>query len=350
MTGVSSSIEKILRERIATQGPLTYETFVDAVLYDELFGYYRTGKQEREDYITSPEIHAVFGRVVGKYLECVRSLAGAPSFSVVELGGASGGLAKDVLASFAALPPERYFIVEKGPEREEGLIRWVNDIDRIGRQPGLTFVLANEFFDALPFHRVINRAGVLEEIYVGYDQGFFEETGSLSASLGPFLDRYPILLPPGQSTEVTTYGLSILAHLSALLDQACFIVFDYGYHAAEVEEGRFPDGSILGYTARQVRADVFDSLGEADITHHVNFDHLSAMLGDHGWREEGEIEQYRFLFNAGIGEQLARLSMDERLSTKWLLNPEGLGSMISVLAFTKSLPVPLPGFKKGRRG
>jgi SAM-dependent MidA family methyltransferase len=350
MTDVSSSIERLLKERIVTEGPLTYETFVDIVLYDELFGYYRTGKRERKDFITSPEIHAVFGRVLGRYLEGVRSLAGASSFSVVELGGASGGLAKDVLSAFTTLPPEQYFIVEKGPEREEGLIRWMNDVDRIGRQPGLTFVLANEFFDALPFHRVINRAGGLQEIYVGYDQGFFEETGSLSASLVHFLDRYPIFLPPGQPIEVTTYGLPILARLSALLDQACFIVFDYGYHAAEIEEGRFPNGSIVGYAARRVRADVFDSLGEADITHHVNFDHLSAMLRDQGWREEGGVEQYRFLFNAGMGEELARLSMEERLSAKWLLNPEGLGSMISVLGFTKSLSAPLPGFKRGRQG
>ena len=69
---------------------------------------------------------------------------------------------------------------------------------------GFTFVLANEFFDALPFHRVIDRGGRLEEVYVGHEDGFFEQTGPLSRPLASFLDDYPVFLQEHQELEVTT--------------------------------------------------------------------------------------------------------------------------------------------------
>ncbi len=338
-------MEELLKERIAREGLITYETFVATALYDERFGYYKSGKEDLKDYHTSPEIHAAFGRTLARYAEDIRIRSGVPSLTIVELGGASGRLARDFLSA-SERPPECYFIVEKGPERQEGPIRWISTVEHMGHLSGLTVVVANEFFDALPFHRIINRDRSLEEIYVGYDRGFFEEPGPLSAGLAVFLDRYPVLLPPGRTIEVTPSGLPILEKLTALLELACLIVFDYGYHGSDIEEGRFPDGSIVGYRARRIGIDVFSILGGADITHHVNFDHLTAMLEFQGWKKEGETEQYRFLFNAGIGNEMAGLSDKERLSAKWLINPEGLGSMITVLGFSKGLPAPLPAFGK----
>jgi SAM-dependent MidA family methyltransferase len=344
----SSSVEELLKARIAREGLLTYEAFVDTALFDRRFGYYRAGKQDGKDYYTSPEIHAVFGRTVGRCIADACDRLNAFSFTIVELGGASGRFAKDVLSAFTVLLPERYLVVENGRTRKEGCIQWVNSINEVGFQGGLTFVLANEFFDALPFHRVINRNGTMEEVCIGYDRGFFEQTVPLSKPLRAFLERYPLSLPAGHTIEVTTYGLPLVEQLSALLDKACLIVFDYGYHSAEVGRGRFPEGSLLGYKERRVLTDIFRDLGNVDITHHVNFDHLSAMLEDQGWKKEGETEQFRFLFNAGIAEELTVLSLDQRMKAKWLINPEGLGSMISVLGFSKGLPLPLSGFKPNR--
>jgi SAM-dependent MidA family methyltransferase len=341
-----SSVEELLKERIAREGLLTYEAFVETALFDRRLGYYSAGKQDRKDYYTSPEIHAVFGRTVGRCIADACVHLNVSSFTIVELGGASGRFAKDVLSALTVLSPERYLIVENGPKREEGCIRWVDSIKGVGLQDGLAFVLANEFFDALPFHRIINRNGTTEEICIGYDRGFFEQTIPLSKPLRAFLERYPLSVPVGQAIEVTTNGLPLVEQISALLEKACFIVFDYGYHSAEVGRGRFPEGSVLGYKERRMAADVFRDLGNMDITHHVNFDHLSAMLEDQGWKKEGEIEQYRFLFNAGIVEELAALSVDQRIKAKWLINPEGLGSMVSVLGFSKGLSLPLSGFKR----
>ncbi|MGD0232807.1 MAG: SAM-dependent methyltransferase, partial [Syntrophorhabdales bacterium] len=228
----------------------------------------------------------------------------------------------------------------------EGPIRWITSLDRLGAVDGFTFVVANEFFDALPFHRVIRQKGRIEEIYVGCGDGFFDRTGPLSTDVASFIRKYPIFLQENQVSEVTTAAEPLIGAISGLVERGCLLIFDYGYHQADIAAGRFFHGSMVGYKERVMREDVFDSLGQMDITHHVNFDHLSALLGEKGWRKDGEIEQYRFLCNAGMLEALAGLGQGERISAKWLINPEGLGSMISVLGFSRNLPQTLPGFRR----
>ncbi len=122
------------------------------------------------------------------------------------------------------------------------------------------------------------------------------------------------------------------------------LLFDYGYHAEDLVLGRFPEGSVVGYKDFLLRKDLTSDLGSVDITHHVNFDHLSAVLIDLGWQKAGEIEQYRFLINVGMLDEMMLLPDNERIKAKNLINPQGLGSMISTLGFTKNLRSNIPGF------
>jgi SAM-dependent MidA family methyltransferase len=333
-----------LRERIIREGSITYEAFVDAALYDRDFGYYRQGKQDRLDYVTSPEIHSAFGRLIGRYIEKQFEPINAISPSVVELGGASGRLARDVLKGFSRFLPDHYYIIENGTERSEGRLQWVNSIENLPSDLTCVFVIANELFDALPFHRIVNDGGVLKEMYIAWDNGFYERPDVLSSDVKAFLDRYPISLPSGQATEVTPAMAEVVKCLSGRVHEGYFLIFDYGYNSASIEGGRFADGSAVGYRNRHLNNDILESPGTMDITHHVNFDHLTALLADHGWDRHGRIEQYRFLINCGILEDLMTLSDTERLRAKWLINPEGLGSMISVLGFSKNLSATMPGF------
>jgi len=343
--GSSSRLVEQLKERIRRAGRLTYAAFLEMILYDEHYGYYRAGKQDKKDYVTSPEIHGLFGNVIGTYIEECCNRGGKPSVTILELGGASGRLARDIISAIRT-PLDRYLIVEKGTERKEGKIEWVNGIDRIGPLKGFTFVVANEFFDALPFHRIMRADGILREIYIGFEDGFFEQVDSLSEEIKGFLQRYPLFLREHQTSEVANGLEPIITQLSAKVTDACLLVFDYGYHQSDLAQGRFSNGSMLAYRGWTIRQGFLDSLGKTDVTHHVNFDHLSALLEAHGWRKEGEIAQYRFLCRIGLLEGFEGLPQQERLSAKWLLNPEGLGSMISVLGFSRHSSFPLHGFGK----
>lgn len=338
-------LEERLEARIAQAGALTYEGFVEAALYDESLGYYRAGKQERQDYYTSSEIHGLFGRLIGRYIEGLCGLLNVSAVNVLELGGASGRLAAEIVGALSQVSLDRYLILENGEEKKREKIEWVNTFEHIDPFTGFTVVVANEFFDALPFHKIICDSGNLKEVYVGYDRGFFEQAGPLSEDAALFLDRFPIPLSEKQALEVTPRLAPVIANLSRTIrGAACLLVFDYGYHNSEINGGRFFGGTAVGYRGWRMQQNIFVNPGEMDITHHVNFDHLTALLAENGWRKGGEIEQYRFLCNIGILEAFGELPQEERMSAKWLINPEGLGSMISALGFSKGLAFPLPGF------
>ena len=340
-----NALEQKLRDRIKREGPLTYEAFLDVVLYDEEQGYYREGKRFRKDYYTSPEIHPVFGKTLATYVEKIQASCDRDRVTIIELGGGAGALADQIVSSRARGSNVDYFIVERGRKRETGHAVWVNDLCDLVPIKGLTIVMANEFFDALSFHRVVMSEGGLQEIYVDFADGFAELLDALSPAVDSFLKSHQLFLHLHQSSEVTTRASEILSRLSGVVDEGLLLVFDYGYHVEDLVHGRFFDGSTIGYKDFMVRHDVFRDLGRMDITHHVNFDHLGAILHRLGWGKAGEIEQYRFLINSGILEQMMMLPDAERTSAKTLINPQALGSMFSVLGFTKDLPCDVPGFR-----
>ncbi len=347
--GPENPVAARLKERLATQSLLTYEDFLDTALYDPNFGYYRAGKQDRQDYLTAPEMHSLFGKTLARYIEDLCDTLQVASPTILELGGASGRLAADILSGLTHVSPKLYLILEKGQERREGIIRWVSDLRSAEIPLGFVIIIANEFFDALPFHRIIGTPEGLREVCIGFREEFFEQTEALSTRSAAFLERYPVALHEGQTLEITPVSLDIIEQVAAVVGRSCWLIFDYGYHQADIVAGRFMTGSILAYHQWNIRENVFDNLGEMDITHHVNLDHLSAMLTGNGWKKEGEIEQYRFLYNIGIVEQMELLPPDARASAASVVNPDGIGSMISVLGFSRGFPAPMPGFGPHRR-
>ena len=335
--------DKLLGE-VLKKGRLSYAEVVEILLYDPIHGYYRSGKPHRKDFLTSPEISPIFGLAIGRYLERVCAGLGLGRLSLLELGGASGELAQALISGASGIVVERCVIVEKGEHARQGVIEWVDDLRAISPTEGFTAVIANEFLDALPFHRIRCREGELEEIHVGHGDGFFEEPGHWSRACGHIWNASPCLSREGQVLEITPDLLDVAARLSAAVERGIFLVFDYGYHNADIAAGRFPDGSVVGYRDFMLVDDVLEEPGSADVTHHVNFDHLSDMLTGQGWRKEGELPQYRFLFQAGMLDALGSLPEAQRLAAKSLIDPRGLGSVVNALAFTKDIDIPLPGF------
>jgi SAM-dependent MidA family methyltransferase len=340
------SLEQQIKNRIRLEGPLTYETFIDVVLYDEKQGYYREGKPYRKDYYTSPEIHPVFGKTLAAYIDRVRALCDRAAVTILELGGGSGVLAHQMTSLQKEDSSPNYFVVEKGKPKEADRTVWVNDVADLPRIENFVVIIANEFFDALPFHRVAMTESGLREIYLDFADGFVELLGPLTPEVEAFLGTHPIHLHLHQTVEVTTRTVEILRRTNEVVKEALLLLIDYGYHSQDVAHGRFFDGSMIGYKNLVMREDVFQGLGTMDITHHVNFDHLTRTLDHLGWRKVGEIEQYRFLLNIGILDQLMALPDAERISAKALINPHGLGSMLSVLGFTKNLSCDVPGFRQ----
>ncbi|MEX0750316.1 MAG: SAM-dependent methyltransferase, partial [Dehalococcoidia bacterium] len=155
-----------LHARIARHGPITFREFMDAALYHPRYGYYMAGAEvttRAGDYVTSPEVHPVFGTLVAKQIiELWRALDRPATFTVVEAGAGRGALARDVLVRAAREPDFgdalRYRIWERSPRAQatqhetlseaamDHYVEWSADSPRdiVG------CILTNELIDAFP--------------------------------------------------------------------------------------------------------------------------------------------------------------------------------------------------------
>ena len=114
---MDATLSERLVERIRRHGPLPYDAFIEAALYDPDGGFYATGGSagRRGDFLTSPEIGPLFGAVLAHAIDSWWDEVGQPDpFVVVEAGAGPGALARAVLAErprcAAAL---RYVLVER---------------------------------------------------------------------------------------------------------------------------------------------------------------------------------------------------------------------------------------------
>jgi len=92
--------EKIL-QKIKSEGPINFETFMEMTLYYPEMGYYTKDSTKigrAGDFYTSPHLHSLFGAALGRQMEEMWTYMGKPVvFNIVEIGAGMGYLTKDML-------------------------------------------------------------------------------------------------------------------------------------------------------------------------------------------------------------------------------------------------------------
>src|ERR1700737_3331149 len=95
------TLSERLAERIHRQGPIPFDAFVEAALYDPTDGFFARGRgagRAGRDFVTSPEVGSLFGALVARALDDAWDAMGAlDPFLVVDAGAGNGRLARDVL-------------------------------------------------------------------------------------------------------------------------------------------------------------------------------------------------------------------------------------------------------------
>jgi len=345
---------EIIRDRIAGDGGrITFAAFMDLALYHPEYGYYRTGPvrvSRAGDFITAPEAHPIFGQVLALQLaEMWRRLDRPALFTLREYGAGAGTLALDVLealrASGAPLAGAiRYEPVEINPTRHAELTRGFETAGLrhhlVRPEPGeqiVGCVLANEFVDALPVHRVEVRDGELREIYVTWRDGWFaDEPGPLSTpEIAERLRREGVTLVEGQRAEVSLGVRGWIDEVAAALRRGYVLMLDYGYPTAELYGRERAAGTLKAYYRHGVHQDPYRAVGEQDLTAHVDFSALRDAAEERGLLTLGLTTQADFLAGAGIGALLVALqrrpgvTADEyqaaRAAVMHLIDPGGMG-------------------------
>ncbi|MBI4201871.1 MAG: SAM-dependent methyltransferase [Chloroflexi bacterium] len=345
-----------LARRIRQQGPISFALFMELALYWPHGGYYAQPRSPGQDFFTAPAAHPAFGALITLQIEEMWLAMGSPPiFVVAEPGAGWGHLAHDIPAYAKALAPAfaaalRYIALDRAPQpsgRISPLAAWVKASGLPLR--GLTgCILSNELFDALPVHRVVQRDGKLQEIFVTLDHGQFtgEEGDPSTPALAQRLAAEGIALVEGQRAEVCLALEMWLADAAQALEHGFILTFDYGYPAQQLYAPARMGGALRCYYQHTVSASPYDYPGGQDITAHVDFTALQAIGQRHGLVSYPLTSQGRFLRNLGLGEFHRRLvgaglpqsQRDaNRMAMLEVVRPGGMGDF-KVLVQRKGIP------------
>jgi len=300
------------------------------------------------DFMTAPEISQIFGELVGAWLADRWVAAGSPPRSVVvELGPGRGTMMADMRRSFAAAgwAPE-VVMVETSPVLRAAQLSAVPDAvhhDALAqvRDDATTFVVANEFFDALPVRQFDHTpAGWRERMVVATAAGLAFAAGPDDAT--PLVPPALAASPIGSVIEVCPTGTAIAAEIGMRVQRhgGAALIVDYGHV-----------GPLAGETLQAVqghaRADVLVGAG-VDLTAHVDFTALAVAAGVTAW---GPVGQGSFLRAIGINARAATLkaratdaqAVGIDAAAARLTGDDAMGRLFKVMALTAGGTAP-PGF------
>ena len=294
-----------LIRRIQERGPIPVADYMEAAN-----GCYYAAHDPfglKGDFITSPEISQMFGEMIGIWFADLWTRSRAATVHYVELGPGRGTLAADALRAMGALghSPQVHF-VETSPVlrtlQKDRLpdATWHDGIETLPTDAPL-IIIANEFFDALPYRQYIRTYSGWRERMVGLgDEGFAPVPGPVPAE-----DSVPEHLHDavaGSIYETSPAGLAIGNALARRITRqgGALLAIDYGHEDYDA-------GDTLQALNAHAYADVFSNPGANDLTAHVDFTALAQAGRLGGARIEGPVSQSYFLGTLGIAARAAAL-------------------------------------------
>jgi len=370
---ISEALQQRITGRIeAAGGWLSFEDYMEAVLYEPGLGYYSAGAQKfgsGGDFVTAPEISAVFSRCLAGQVAAV--LDSSPQGVVLELGAGSGAMAADMLAEFEALDamPAKYLILEPSAdlrERQEVLIsqrvpHLLNKVEWLDELPDRRIkgvIVANEVVDALPLRLFAETPqGLMETGVVHGPDGFAFSDKPADFTLHALISRLSAQVggrenwPDTFRSEIRTSLDDWFAAVADSLEYGAMIFVDYGAVRREFYRGERANGTLQCFFRHRVHDDPFWYPGLQDITGWVDFTQLAENAVAAGLQVAGFSTQAQFLLNAGVDQQvnLAGAATPEEqaklaAAVRKLMLPGEMGEVFKAMLFTTAGVETPPGF------
>ncbi|MBP0482339.1 class I SAM-dependent methyltransferase [Sagittula salina] len=345
------SLKDLIERQVSRTGPLTLAEYMGLCLSHPTLGYYTTRDPlgAEGDFTTAPEISQMFGELVGLALAQAWLDQGAPvPFVLAELGPGRGTLMADILRATARVPAfaPAIHLVETSPALRA---------EQAKRVPGATFhdslatlpeaplfLIANEFFDALPVRQFQRHANGWQERVVGLHDGRLTR-GLTDPTPVEALEHRLSDTTPGQIVETCAPGQAVAQEIGRRIAAhgGVALVIDYG--------DRQSIGDTFQALRRHAPVDPFATPGEADLTAHVDFGALACAAAPA--RHAPITPQGVFLERLGItaraqalATQLGGDALQSHIAAhRRLTHPGEMGSLFKVLAlFPEGAPLP-PG-------
>ena len=329
--GMERTPEAEIRRRIESNGPITFDEFMEVALYHPNGGYYTHDRQETTygDYYTSPSAHPAFSALIAVQLEAMWKALNRPTpFHVVEIGAGSGIMARDITEFARQHLPEfvnamRYMTVDQArDETPRGVVGCV---------------LSNELIDAFPVHRFEIRDGRVVELFVDINADGRLHTVPVEPStplLARRLDKLSVELPDGTRGEVNLRIGPWARQVAEIIERGFVLTIDYGYEAKELYSPKRSQGTLQTYYKHTSGSSPYQWIGRQDITAHVDFTTVIEEGGAVGLRPLCLMTQAEYLDRLGLKKWAAKLrnrdmsARDVRanaMGMRDLADPDGLG-------------------------
>ncbi|TIW93593.1 MAG: class I SAM-dependent methyltransferase, partial [Mesorhizobium sp.] len=193
----------------------------------------------------------------------------------------------------------------------------------------------NELFDAVPIRQFVRAGAGWRERMVGLDDAnelrFFAGAGSVDPALLP---ADAAEAPQGAIVEVAPARTALMAAIAERIARqgGAGLFLDYGHLQPGV-------GDTLQALRGHNHEDVLANPGKADLTTHVDFAALAAIVRAHGL-DAHLTRQGDFLLGMGILERAGRLGADADQAARdkitgaveRLAGPQAMGDLFKVLA------------------
>lgn len=333
--------------RIARMGPMTLADYMAECLHDPVYGYYATRDPlgAKGDFITAPEISQMFGELIGLWLAQVWIDQGKPQGMLVELGPGRGTLMADVLRATKGVAgfhdAVALHLVEASPVLRAAQARALEGFaptfhDSLGDVPeGPVFLIANEFFDALPIRQFqMSDAGDWQERQVG---------ASGDALIWGLAPPAPLEVrdgfAPGMIVETCAPAEAIAGEIGRrLAGGGAALIVDYGDWQST--------GDTFQALSDHAFSDPLEAPGTADLTAHVAFEPIARAAGV---AASALTPQGVFLERLGITARAQALAkglsgdaLDAHIAAhRRLTHPDEMGTLFKVLALhAPGTPIP----------
>lgn len=364
-------LRSFFQETIKTTGPISLSAYMRQCLTHPKFGYYTTRDPldtQSGDFITSPEISSVFGEMIGIWLYTVWESQGKPqNVNFVELGPGKGTLMADTMRVFSKFVKQRgvelngcIILVEASPvlrekqwealcssdtkleKGESGFfsstskwgykVQWVDTEKDIAARPqDCNYILAHEFFDALPIKSFVNTENGWRELLVEHTASVlntqpklpskdveqttskpeleteFHLTASVKETPSSMIPKASSRfrdLPVGSRIEVCSDAEFFMTRIVDLVranpnKQGAALIIDYGL------SDEVPLNSLRGIYKHKF-VSPFYKPGEVDLSIDVDFANLK-LLAEPKVDVFGPAEQGDWLHEMGVGHRFDQL-------------------------------------------
>jgi len=345
----------LLAARIARTGPISLAEYMADCLMHPDHGYYATRDPlgEAGDFITAPEISQMFGELIGLSLAQTWMDQGAPSlFTLAELGPGRGTLMADILRATRGVPgfhdAALVHFVETSPTLRKlqakavPTAQWHDSIQTLPDAP--LFLIANEFFDALPIRQFVRDGTGWRERMIGTAED--KLTFGLSAAV-------PLTMLDHRLAD--TKDGDLIEHCPALpgiIQNIADRINDHGGAALIIDYGDWQSqGDTLQALSGHAPTDPLTAPGQNDLTAHVDFAAIAAHAtpGKH----TRLTPQGVFLERLGIANRAQALAQnltgqarDTHIKAhRRLTHPTEMGDLFKVIGLYPATGTPPPGLE-----